>query len=61
MLIGWTDTRDQYADGLTKGSVSRELLQEVAGGSCGSQHQIKWISDVKSVKNLSSPVEDPLA
>ena len=63
VLIGWTDTRDQYADGLTKGAVSRELLQEVATGSCGNKHAITWIDQVKAKKNDAGPSvgdSDPL-
>ena len=60
---GWTDTRDQYADGLTKGAVSRELLQEVAKGLCGNKHAITWIDQVKVKQNdagTSAGDSDPL-
>ena len=64
VLIGWTDTRDQYADGLTKGAVSCELLQEVAKGTCENRHAITWIHQVK-VKDADASVgagcSDPLA
>ena len=63
VLIGWTDTRDQYADGLTKGAVSRELLQEVATGTCGNKHAITWIDQVKVKQNdagTSAGDSDPL-
>ena len=59
VLIGWTDTRDQYADGLTKGAVSRELLQEVAKGLCGNKHAITWVDQVKVKESpASSPAGD---
>ena len=51
--VGWVDTRDQYADGLTKGSVSRELLTQVAKGFVTNKHPIKWIKDVKTTKTIS--------
>ena len=56
--VGWVDTRDQYADGLTKGSVSRELLTQVAKGSVTNKHPIKWIKDVKINKINCSEDED---
>ena len=48
---------------LTKGAVSRELLQEVATGSCGNKHAITWIDQVKVKKNDAGPSagdSDPL-
>ena len=31
--IVWTDTRDMYADGLTKGIIKREALYEISAGT----------------------------
>ena len=39
--LQWVDTRDMYADGLTKGSVSRERLQELAAGKHSRKHEVK--------------------
>ena len=39
--LRWVDTRDMYADGLTKGSVSRERLQELASGRFTRKHDVK--------------------
>ena len=52
--IGWADTRDQYADGLTKGAVSRELIQQCAAGSAAVQHALKWIDEVTKPKLLDA-------
>ena len=39
--LQWVDTRDMYADGLTKGSVSRERLQEFAAGKHSWKYETK--------------------
>ena len=39
--VQWCDTRDMSADGHTKGSVSRELLLEVMGGSQQFRFDVK--------------------
>jgi hypothetical protein len=31
--IFWTDTRDMYADGLTKGIIKRDALYEIMSGT----------------------------
>ena len=38
--LQWVDTRDMYADGWTKGSVSRERLQELAAGKYSRRHEV---------------------
>ena len=58
--IGWVDTRDQYTDGLTKGSVSRELLTQVAQGFIVNKHPIKWIKDTKAPKTEGEDADRPL-
>ena len=37
-VLWWTDTRDQIADGLTKGGVSRHLLASVMNGTLVLQY-----------------------
>ena len=39
--IIWADTRDTYADGLTKGSVPRDALNEVMSGKILLRHNIE--------------------
>lgn len=38
--LWWTDTRDMLADGLTKGSVSREALEALANGWFEVRHEL---------------------
>ena len=37
----WTDTRDMLADGLTKGSIDRQLLHELMNGKVEVRHDMK--------------------
>ena len=39
--LRWVDTRDMYADGLTKGSVRRDRLRELATGKFSRAHETK--------------------
>ena len=39
--LRWVDTRDMYADGLTKGSVRRDRLRELATGKMSRAHDTK--------------------
>ena len=39
--LGWVDTRDMHADGLTKGSVDRKSLHDVMNGNVTQSHEIK--------------------
>ena len=39
--LRWVDTRDMYADGLTKGSVRRDRPRELAHGKCSRSHETK--------------------
>ena len=39
--LRWVDTRDMYADGLTKGSVRRDRLRELATGRMSRAHETK--------------------
>ena len=39
--LRWVDTRDMYADGLTKGSVRRDRLRELAIGKFSRAHDTK--------------------
>eukprot|EP00959_Pyramimonas_sp_CCMP1952_P032260 677176-Pyramimonas_sp.AAC.1 len=39
--IQWCDTRDMTADGHTKGSVNREMLLQVMGGTQSFKHDLK--------------------
>ena len=39
--LRWVDTRDMYADGLTKGSVRRDRLRELATGRMTRAHETK--------------------
>ena len=41
--LRWVDTRDMYADGLTKGSVRRDRLRELATGKCSRAHETKTL------------------
>ena len=41
--LRWVDTRDMYADGLTKGSVRRDRLRELANGTCTRAHETKLL------------------
>ena len=52
--LWWIDTRDMWADGLTKGSVDRQLLQELMGGILKLRHT------AKSWKPRQSGVPSPL-
>ena len=38
--IVWTDTRDMYADGLTKGVIKRDALYEAMSGSIMLRHSV---------------------
>ena len=47
----WFDTRDMVADGLTKGAVEREALQEVMQGVFVVRHkQERWTSKLETSK-----------
>ena len=35
----WIDTRDMYADGLTKGAVSRKAVAEIMSGTMTLRHE----------------------
>jgi len=39
--IVWTDTRDMYADGLTKGVIKRDALFEAMAGWCQLRHNVE--------------------
>ena len=39
--ICWTDTRDMYADGLTKGVIKRDALHEVMSGTIRLRHNVE--------------------
>lgn len=43
--LGWADTRDMFADGLTKGNVPRDGLQEIMSGSTTLLNYVR--NDVK--------------
>ena len=36
----WTDTRDMYADGLTKGVIKRDALKEIMNGTLRLRHAV---------------------
>ena len=36
----WTDTRDMYADGLTKGVIKRDALFEIMAGTLRLRHAV---------------------
>ena len=38
--IVWTDTRDMYADGLTKGIIKRDALVSIMDGTVGLHHKV---------------------
>ena len=38
--IVWTDTRDRYADGLTKGVIKRDALRELMKGTMKLRHPV---------------------
>jgi hypothetical protein len=38
--IVWTDTRDMYADGLTKGVIKRDALRELMKGTMKLRHPV---------------------
>jgi hypothetical protein len=38
--IVWTDTRDMYADGLTKGVIKRDALYEIMQGTMKLSHSV---------------------
>ena len=38
--IVWTDTRDMYADGLTKGIIKRDALLEIMHGTLRLRHDV---------------------
>jgi hypothetical protein len=38
--IIWTDTRDMYADGLTKGVIKRDALHELMNGKLMLRHDV---------------------
>ena len=38
--IVWTDTRDMYADGLTKGVIKRDALRELMKGTMKLRHSV---------------------
>ena len=49
--IVWLDTRDMWADGLTKGAVQREALLRLLDGMCVMMHEPKiWRPKVLSVE-----------
>ena len=54
----WIDTRDMCADGLTKGSIDRELLHAVMGGIWTLQHEAKcWTATRKQRPRHILPTE----
>ena len=38
--IVWVDTRDMYADGLTKGVIKRDALRELMSGTLRIRHNV---------------------
>ena len=44
----WTDTRDMYADGLTKGIIKRDALIEVMSGTFRLEHKVSVCTYRKS-------------
>jgi len=43
--LAWIDTRDMYADGMTKGAVDRDALHEIMDGHMHLRHEYKiWTS-----------------
>ena len=38
--VVWTDTRDMYADGLTKGVIKRDALKEIMNGTLRLRHAV---------------------
>ncbi len=39
--LGWVDTRDMHADGLTKGVVDRIALHQIMNGIVAMEHECK--------------------
>jgi hypothetical protein len=39
--LAWIDTRDMYADGMTKGAVDRDALHEIMDGHMHFRHEFK--------------------
>jgi len=57
--IVWLDTRDMIADGLTKGTVERDLLHLLMSGKVQIMHECKlWASKYQKPQG-SNRVEDP--
>ena len=49
--IVWLDTRDMWADGLTKGAVQRDVLLRLSDGLCTMMHEPKiWRPKVLSIR-----------
>ena len=57
--LSWTDTRDMVADGLTKGTVGRELLDLVCSGYRKFAHEPKKVelSGTRLVRQSEDQVE----
>ena len=50
--VTWTDTRDMLADGLTKGSVSRDCLEYAMYGTVHMRHAIEQCSKTRGKINM---------
>ena len=55
----WIDARDMYADGLTKGAVSRTVVQEIMDGTMRLRHPCqRWMT--KLLNKVIPPLESKL-
>ena len=53
----WIDTRDMCADGLTKGSIDRDLLHSIMNGLWTLQHEAKcWCANKKQLPKHILPI-----
>ena len=48
--LSWTDTRDMFGDGLTKGSVARDALIAIMSGKLEVRHKVAFIHRMSHVR-----------
>ena len=52
--LSWTDTRDMFGDGLTKGSVARDALIAIMSGKLEVRHKVAFIHRMSHVRTSPS-------
>ena len=55
--LWWIDTRDMHSDGLTKGTVDRQAIQDIMNGDVRYRHEVKsWKPRIIGGLSESPPI-----